>query len=205
MKSEPSDHYEELKALLSKSFHSEEGEDVPPIPDQIRDRIRDQYGRENSTADTASPGRDESLIAKLSRLFAQPQFSGAMAAVALIAVAAFLLVPDRNDISGGEMRGKPIAAPANPATSIIIHDLDPERAEALRGVLDPNLVVLRKDISGEPAAEGITIIISGPEDTIEGYAGPDSEALKSILPSDEFEAGKVISKMIRELSERMTP
>ena len=43
MKSEPPDQYEELKALLSKSFSAEEGEDIPPIPDQIRDRIQDQY------------------------------------------------------------------------------------------------------------------------------------------------------------------
>ena len=32
MKSEPPDQYEELKALLSKSFSPEEGEDAPPIP-----------------------------------------------------------------------------------------------------------------------------------------------------------------------------
>ena len=114
MKSEPSDHYEELKALLSESFSAEEGEDVPPIPDQIRDRIQNQYGRKGDASSAISKGRDESLIARISRLFAQPQFTGAMAAVTLIAVAAFLLIPERDGPVGGGMRGKQIVAPDNP-------------------------------------------------------------------------------------------
>ena len=204
MKSESPDQYEELKALLSKSFSPEEGEDAPPIPDQIRDRIRDQYGRTNSAADASSSSRDESLIARISRLWAQPQFSGALAAVALVAVAAFLLIPDRNDRMEGGMRGKQVEAPNSPATSIIIYGLEPGRAEALKGVLDPKIAVLRKDISGEPAAEGITIIIDGKEGAIEGYANPSAEALKSELPSDEFEAGKIISEMIEKLRKAQT-
>ena len=116
MKSEPPDQYEELKALLSKSFSAEEGEDIPPIPDQIRDRIQDQYGRESAAPGTSSTSHEESFIARISRLFAQPQFSGAMAAVALIAVAAFLLIPGRDDPAGGSMRGKQIAALDDPIT-----------------------------------------------------------------------------------------
>ena len=95
MKSEPSDQYEELKVVLSKSFSAEEGEDIPPIPDQIRDRIQDQYGRKSAAHGASSANHDESFIARISRLFTQPQFSGAMAAVALIAVAAFFLIPER--------------------------------------------------------------------------------------------------------------
>ena len=39
MKTEPPNH-DELKALLAQSFHSEEAEDVPPLPQGLRDRIR---------------------------------------------------------------------------------------------------------------------------------------------------------------------
>ena len=102
------------------------------------------------------------------------------------------------------MRGKQVEAPNSPATSIIIYGLEPGRAEALKGVLDPKIAVLRKDISAEPAAEGITIIIDGKEGAIEGYANPSAEALKSELPSDEFEAGKIISEMIEKLRKAQT-
>ncbi|RPF91177.1 MAG: hypothetical protein CBB78_004180 [Roseibacillus sp. TMED18] len=205
MKSEPPDQYEELKALLSKSFSAEEGEDIPPIPDQIRDRIQDQYGKKSAAPGTSSTSHEESFIARISRLFAQPQFSGAMAAVALIAVAAFFLIPERDDAAGGSMRGKQIAAPEYPITSVVLYGLAPDKAEAIKGVLDPNVAIISETISGEPAAEGITIIINGEEGTIEGYSGPSSEAITAELSSDEFEVGKVISEMVRKLRDRPAP
>jgi hypothetical protein len=205
MKSEPSDHYKELKALLSKSFSAEEGEDVPPLPDQIRDRIQDQYGRKSSAAGASASTRDESLIARISRLFAQPQFSGAMAAVALIAVAAFLLLPDRNEPTGGGMRGKQIAAPEYASISVVLYGLTPDRAEAIKGVLDPKVAVVSENISGEPTAEGITIIINGQAGTIDGYSSPGSEAIRSKLSSDEFEVGKIISEMTQKLRDSLAP
>ena len=205
MKSEPSDQYEELKVVLSKSFSAEEGEDIPPIPDQIRDRIQDQYGRKSAAHGASSANHDESFIARISRLFAQPQFSGAMAAVALIAVAAFFLIPEREGPAGGGMRGKQIVAPDHPITSVVLYGLTPEKAEAIKGVLDPNVAAIKETISGEPAAEGITIIINGEEGTIEGYSGPSSEAITADLSSDEFEVGKVISEMVQKLRDRPAP
>ena len=205
MKSEPSDQYEELKALLSKSFSAEEGEDVPPIPDQIRDRIQAQYGRTNDTSNATSKGRDESFIARISRLFAQPQFTGAMAAVTLIAVAAFLLIPERDGPVGGGMRGKQIVAPDNLVTSVVLYGLSPGRAEAIKGVLDPKIAVVSETISEEPADDGITIVVNGEKEIIEGYSDPGSEAITADLPTDEFEVGKVISEMIQTLGERLAP
>ncbi len=205
MKSEPSDQYEELKALLSKSFSAEEGEDVPPIPDQIRDRIQNQYGRKGDASSAISKGRDESLIARISRLFAQPQFTGAMAAVTLIAVAAFLLIPERDGPVGGGMRGKQIVAPDNPVTSVVLYGLSPGRVEAIKGVLDPKIAVVSETISEEPADDGITIVVNGEKEIIEGYSDPGSEAITADLPTDEFEVGKVISEMIQTLGERLAP
>ena len=37
MKIESSDKHEELKALLAQSFRSEEGDDVPSLPEDLRD------------------------------------------------------------------------------------------------------------------------------------------------------------------------
>ena len=175
------------------------------MPDQIRDRIQDQYGRESAAPGTSSTSHEESFIARISRLFAQPQFSGAMAAVALIAVAAFFLIPERDGPADGGMRGKQIVAPDHPMTSVVLYGLAPGKAEAIKGVLDPNVAVVRETISGEPAAEGITIIINGEEGTIEGYSGRGSEAITAELSSDEFEVGKVISEMVQKLRDRPAP
>ena len=200
MKSEPSDQHEELKALLSRSFRSEEGDDVPPLPEDLRDRIRDQYGRELVTAPTPTEEHSESLFSRISRLFAQPQFSGALAAVVLIAVAAFLLIPDRTDPLNGGIRGNDSEVPANPAATIILYGFEPSRADAIKAVLDPAVASIRQDISGEPAAEGITIIIDGKAGNIEGYANPDAEATTVQLPDNKFEVGKAVSELLKQLS-----
>ena len=81
MKTEPSNKHDELKALLAQSFHSEEADEVPPLPEGLRDRIRDQYGKEPTPSAAPTEERSESIFAKISRLFAQPQFSGAAAAL----------------------------------------------------------------------------------------------------------------------------
>ena len=65
MKNEPSDQHEELKALLSRSFRSEEGDDAPPLPEDLRDRIRDQYGRLPGTAPTPTEEHSESIFSKI--------------------------------------------------------------------------------------------------------------------------------------------
>ena len=66
MKTEPSDKHEELKALLAQSFRSEEADDVPSLPGDLRDRIRDQYGKDLAPAPTEE--RSESLFTRISRL-----------------------------------------------------------------------------------------------------------------------------------------
>ena len=206
MNTEPSDKHEELKALLSRSFHSEEGEDAPPLPESLRDRIQDQYGRELSRATAPAEEHGESIFSRISRLFAQPQFSGALAAVVLVAVAAFLLIPPRDDQpGGGGMRGNGTDAPANPAATIILYGFDSANADAIRNVLDPRVASIREDISGEPAAEGITIIIDGKAGTIEGYANPNAEAVTVELPDNEFEVGKTVSEMLGEIAGKQAP
>ena len=130
--SQTPDH-EELKALLAKSFHSEEADNVPPLPDALRDRIQDQYGKAKAPARTASEEHSESIFAKISRLFAQPAFGGAAAALVLIAVAAFFLIPkDDPTIPDG-----PRGATAYNGVTIVLYGFDADQAEAIKKQLDP--------------------------------------------------------------------
>ena len=48
----PKPDHDELKVLLAKSFQAEQAEDVPPLPDGLRDRIRDQYGQVETAPQT---------------------------------------------------------------------------------------------------------------------------------------------------------
>jgi len=205
MNREPSDKHEELKVLLAQSFRSEEADDVPSLPEELRDRIRNQYGKDLAAAPAPPEQRSESIFTRISRLFAQPQFSGALAAVALIAVAAFLLMPNRTDSRHGGMRGNDQEVPANPTATIILYGFEPARADAIKAILDPAVASIRQDISGEPAAEGITIIIDGKAGTIEGYANPDAEATTVQLTDNEFEVGKAVSELLNRLTTEQTP
>ena len=200
MNTEPSDKFEELKGLLAQSFHSEEADDVPSLPEGLRDRIRNQYGKEPASVPETTEARTDSLFSRISRLFAQPQFSGALAAVVLMAVAAFLLIPERSDSLQGRVRGDDPVAPANPTATIILYGFEPGKAEAIKAVLDPTVAVIKQDISGEPAAEGATIVINGEGGQILGYPGPDAGATVMPLPENESEVGKAVAELLAKIA-----
>ena len=103
------------------------------------------------------------------------------------------------------MRGNGWEAPDNPAATIILYGLEPARAAAIKADVDSTMAFIREDISGEPAAEGITIIIDGKAGTIEGYANPDDEATTVQLPDNEFEVGKAVSELLKQLTSEQTP
>ena len=194
--SQTPDH-EELKALLAKSFHSEEADNVPPLPDALRDRIQDQYGKAKakSPARTASEEHSESIFAKISRLFAQPAFGGAAAALVLIAVAAFFLIPkDDPTIPDG-----PRGATAYNGVTIVLFGCDADQAEAIKKQLDPESAKILTNLSGEPSGEGRTIIIDGKDGEIEGYTSHDAEAIIVALPDSPAQIADAIAKMLLEL------
>jgi hypothetical protein len=194
--SQTPDH-EELKALLAKSFHSEEADNVPPLPDALRDRIQDQYGKAKakSPARTASEEHSESIFAKISRLFAQPAFGGAAAALVLIAVAAFFLIPkDDPTIPDG-----PRGATAYNGVTIVLYGFDADQAEAIKKQLDPESAKILTNLSGEPSGEGRTIIIDGKDGEIEGYTSHDAEAIIVALPDSPAQIADAIAKMLLEL------
>jgi hypothetical protein len=198
MKSDsPAPDHEELKALLAKSFHSEEAENVPALPEALRDRIRGQYGQSSAQGQAEIAAPSESLFARIARLFAQPQFSGAAAAIVLIAVAAFLLVPTKEDSSSNDFRG--IETPATTSATIILYGFDSEHASSIKELLDPNAARILEDIAGEPSAEGATIIIDGKDREIQGYPSRDAEPIIIALPESEAKIADAIAKMLETL------
>ena len=193
----PPPDYEELKALLSKSFHSEEADGVPPLPDDLRDRIRDQYGKAQTPSQAPTQEHSLSIFTKISRLFAQPAFSGAIAALVLLAVAAFLLLPDRPD-SGG-IRGNDNPPVSVSTATILLYGVSAEQAVAIKSQLDPKSAKIVTDLTGEPSAEGRTIIIDGKAGLIKGYASPDATAQTAPLPQNATSAALAIVKMLETL------
>ena len=194
--SQTPDH-EELKALLAKSFHSEEADNVPPLPAALRDRIQDQYGKAKakSPARTASEEHSESIFAKISRLFTHPAFSGAAAALVLIAVAAFFLIPKGDPTIPDGLRG----GTAYKGVTIVLYGFDADQAEAIKKQLDPESAKILTNLSGEPSGEGRTIIIDGKDGEIEGYTSHDAEAIIVPLPDSPAQIADAIAKMLLEL------
>ena len=195
--SQTPDH-EELKALLAKSFHSEEADNVPPLPDALRDRIQDQYGeaKANSPARTASEEHSETIFAKISRLFTHPAFSGAAAALVLIAVAAFFLIPKDDQTIPDGLRG---GAASDNGVTIFLYGFDTDQAEAIKKLFDPESAKILTNLSGEPSGEGHTIIIDGKDGEIEGYTSHDAEAIIVPLPDSPAQIADAFAKMRLEL------
>ena len=93
--------------------------------------------------------------------------------------------------------------PGNAAT-IILYGFEPARADAIKAVLDPAVASIRQDISGEPAAEGITIIIDGKAGTIEGYANRNAEAV-TVQLDDTHDVVETVNELIKQLSSEQSP
>lgn len=196
--SPPPDH-EDLKALLASSFHAEKADDAPPLPDDLRERIRDQYGKPKTAVTRPGSQQSESWLGKLSRLFAQPAFSGAAAALVLIAVAAFLLLPDRPDRGG--TRGTPDPPETTTAATVLLYAVDDEVSDAISEQLDPKATKAITDLIGEPSAEGRTVIIDGKAGLLKGYRSPDAAPVTAPLPETANETVLAIAEMLETLEQ----
>ena len=96
----PSD-IEQLKQVLAKSFDGSEGEDIPPLPEGLRDRITDQYGRRATPSQDARTST-ETLFSRISGLFRTPAFAGATAVLIVLLVAtAVIRQPDGTKVTRG--------------------------------------------------------------------------------------------------------
>ena len=74
----------------------------------------------------------------------------------------------------------------------------------IKADLEATMTFIREDISGEPAAEGITIIIDSKAGTIEGYANPDAEAT-TVQLDDTHDVGETVRELIKQLTSEQAP
>lgn len=188
----PAPDHEELKALLARSFHADEADDVPPLPDDLRDRIRDQYGPK--PASTAAQPPSHSFFAKLGRLFAQPAFRGAAAALVLVAVAAVLLFPNH--------RGVPDTTRGDSSytgVSILLLGFDAPRVEALQELLGSDRLEVVDNLDGRIASDHRTIVLDARSGELRGYRDAESAPLIEPLPERDSQLPAAIARLSLDL------
>lgn len=155
---------DELKGIvevLEKSLSPQEAKPVPPLPDDLRERLRGQYAEA-----AAVPVRGGGLFSRLLAAFAQPAFSGAFAALVLVAVLGSLFLKNRGS-APEQMRG---ATPDEviPQTILVLFELAEEQQAALResGYFEPALLQVAVDESAVAelvARDGDSLVIDGRE------------------------------------------
>lgn len=171
---------EELKTLLRNSFHSEPSDEIPPLPDDLRERIRDQYGRQ-----AASPPDKprESLLNSLWDLFRRPAFAGAAAAVLLLGVALLVFFPKDGATGDGAMRGA--GSGDGQAITIMLYKAPAEVKEALlkRG-FDESRIRTVTDPSAATSSEGPVILVDGADAELEYHPGDGKPSVITKFPAD---------------------
>ncbi|NNC90804.1 MAG: hypothetical protein HKN82_20300 [Akkermansiaceae bacterium] len=181
---------EELKAILAKSLDPGEGEDVPPMPDSLRDRISGQWGK-GAAVGTNPPGN---LFTRFTALFAQPAWAGAAAAVALLLVAAVVFINPRGDtLRGSSGQVDPVA--------IVLYKLDPAAEQAIKdsGYFEVQaLHVVRTEEElrkvGPPK-----IVIDGPGGNIVAHATGGTAPRITSIPADPSQLAGAVAELLRGL------
>lgn len=185
---------DDLKQVLSKSFDGAEGDDVPPMPEGLRDRIADQYGRSVAPRESAT---GEGLFSRISRLFQQPAFAAATAVILLLVVATAVM--NRPDSPSGFRGGTGTGA----AVTIVLHQVDaPTRgvimdvgfdAEALTETKSPD------ELGAALEGNGVRIVIDGAASRILGFRpGETTPSVEEALPSDPSAlAGRMVAIQAR--------
>ena len=194
MKQDPnSANLDDLKALLAKSFDGAEGDDVPPLPESLRDRISDQYGRSSSPAPQAhSPG----FFAWLTSLFAQPAFAGVAAALVLVITATVLLNKPGND---GTYRGDPGAA--GPAVTLVLFQVDDAATQSIRSadLFDEKAVRVATTIAELDAIAPPRIVIDGSTGTIQAFAEGSDTPIEAPLPTAPQELADTVADLLGKI------
>lgn len=128
---ETPDELKGITEVLEKSLQPGSEEEIPPMPDDLRARLRGQYGEEKATS-TESAKTEETLWNRIRSLFAQPAFSGSLAALVLVGVVLSLLARQGNQEKGEVMRGGgDDSVPAS--TVVILFDLEESQIEEVKG------------------------------------------------------------------------
>lgn len=168
---------------------------MPPLPDDLRERIQEQYGKALTSARPAAGPQAESVFAKLARLFAQPAIRGAAAAIMLLAVAAIFLLPSGKDAPSDVPRG----GQTYTGVTIVLFGFEADQSAALAKEFDPKAVKIVANLSGQIAAEGRTIVINAVDKRIEGYVGAGSTPQFLPLPESPADIAAEAAKLSVQL------
>ena len=191
---------DQLKHLLAKSYDGSEANDVPPMPDGLRERIAGQYGRSATTPSPQVEIQKVSFFSAVAQLFATPSLRAAAALVVLLLVATAVL-KNLPDSTTGTIRGG-----GDPSSSItcILYGLDTaeQTAVANSGLGEDALktATTSADLDGALQGEGVRIVINGDTDQILGYLpGKDTPTIEEPLPADPADLTTKIAQIIAEL------
>lgn len=183
---------EELKSFLAKSFDAAEGDDVPPLPESLRDRIADQYGRTTTPAPESS---SQGFFSWLTSLFAQPAFAGVAAALVLVLTATVLLnKPDE----GATFRGTDSAAPA---ITLVLFQVDAASTASIResGLFDEKAMRTAATPAELAEIKPPRIVINGSTGTIQAYAEGSDTPVEADLPADPTAIADAIADLLKEV------
>jgi hypothetical protein len=171
---------DQLKQVLAKSFDGSEGDDVPPMPDGLRDRIADQYGRSTSSEVVERTG--DSFFSLLGQLFRKPAFAVVTAGVIMMVVATAVFKRP-----GSEPFRDPGGTPS--AVTLVLHQIDAPTTEGIKsaGFASKALTETQNadELGAALEAEGVRIVIDGAAGKIFGYLpGEATPAIEEDLPAD---------------------
>ena len=184
---------EDLKKVLAKSFDGAEGEDVPPLPESLRDRIADQYGR---SAEPAPKEQSEGFFAWLTSLFAQPAFAGAAAALVLLVTASVLLW---NPDDSGQFRNG--SGSNTSAVTLVLYQIDDATAASLReaDLFDEKATRVATTASELEAIAPPRIVLDGSTETIRAFAEGSDAPLEADLPADPQQLADKVAELLQQI------
>lgn len=155
----------ELKGItevLQKSLRPEKDENIPPMPEDLRDRLKGQYG---DTSAIIAEESEEGWSNRLMSLFAQPAFVGSLAALVLVAVLISLLVRPNPKDSTEVMRGGGEAVSATQVI-IILFGLDEGQIQSVKesGYFEKKHLYTtssKEELAQWVARDGDSIVVDG--------------------------------------------
>ena len=191
-----SSEIDQVKQVLAKSFDGSEGDDIPPMPDGLRDRIEDQYGR--AASDEVVRDSGESFFSLLSQLFRKPAFAVGMAAVIMLVVGTALLNRPTGDPG---FRGPG----SSTEVRLVLHQVDAATVQGIESAgIDRGAMVVTASADELGAAldrAGVRIVIDGRVNKLFGYLpGASEPSLEEDLPSDP----SVLAAKVAEVQGKLT-
>jgi|GEM_PF-1397983 len=191
---------DQLKQMLAKSYDGTEAIDVPPMPDGLRDRIADQYGRSATTPSPSVESRKVRFFSAVAQLFATPSLR-AVAAVFILLLVATVVLKTIPSSTTGTLRG----GGGNPPSILcILHGLDEteQAAVANSGLGKESLqtATTSADLQAALKSEKARIVINGESNLILGYLpGQDIPTIEEPLPTDPAALTATIASIAAEL------